>query len=137
MATSEAQIDELIDDLVTSFPPKETEPVKFLASSSTEDSPGCTFRSAKEDSGNALRSAVRVTHDLEVGRAVGHWSQRHRLRHGRPDARDPRHHGAEEPFLRPLFTGEEIWCQLSPSRVPVRTSPVWPVAPKRTATSGS
>ena len=30
MATSEAQIDELIDDLVTSFPPKETEPVKFL-----------------------------------------------------------------------------------------------------------
>ena len=30
MATSTAQIDELIDDLVTSFPPRETEPVTFL-----------------------------------------------------------------------------------------------------------
>ena len=41
MATSEAQIDELIDDLVTSFP-SETEPVEFLANSSIEASPGCT-----------------------------------------------------------------------------------------------
>jgi hypothetical protein len=30
MATTEAQLDELIDDLVSSFPPGETEPVKFL-----------------------------------------------------------------------------------------------------------
>jgi len=29
MATSEAEIDELIEELVTSFPPKETESVKF------------------------------------------------------------------------------------------------------------
>ena len=30
MATSEAELDALIDDLVTTFPPRTTDPVKFL-----------------------------------------------------------------------------------------------------------
>ena len=36
----------------------------------------------------------------------------HRARHGRADDRRARHRRAAGQWLRPLFTGEEVWCQL-------------------------
>jgi len=41
-----------------------------------------------------------------------HCSQPHRVRHGGPDAGGPRHGEAKRPLPAPLFTGEEVWCQL-------------------------
>jgi len=138
MATSEAQIDELIDDLVTSFPPKETERSSSWASSSTEDSPGCTFRSAKEDSGERpqisctryARSRSSARRRPLVANVIGYGMVAPTLvTHGTTEQKSR--------FLRPLFTGEEIWCQLFSE--PGAGSDVAGLAcrAERTATSGS
>ena len=114
MATSEAQIDELIDDLVTSYPPDKTEPVKFLGEQFDRGLAWVHFPGRRRRSrGHARRPALRAcarsrspARPSAIGRNVIGYGM---------VAPTVVTHGTKEQkgrFLRPLFTGEEIWCQL-------------------------
>ena len=113
MATSEAHIDELIDDLVASFPPKETEPVKFLGEQFDRGLAWVHFPMGEGGLGGtpsdqlyALRKISKSGAPSAIGRNVIGYGM---------VAPTVATHGTKEQksrFLRPLFTGEEIWCQL-------------------------
>ncbi|MGD0692859.1 MAG: acyl-CoA dehydrogenase family protein [Acidimicrobiales bacterium] len=113
MATSEAQIDELIDDLVTSFPPNATEPVKFLGEQFDRGLAWVHFPLGEGGLGGtpadqlyALRKISKSGAPSAIGRNVIGYGM---------VAPTVVTHGTKEQksrFLRPLFTGEEIWCQL-------------------------
>jgi len=113
MATSEAQIDELIDDLVTSFPPSATEPVKFLGEQFDRGLAWVHFPLGEGGLGGtpadqlyALRKISKSGAPSAIGRNVIGYGM---------VAPTVVTHGTKEQksrFLRPLFTGEEIWCQL-------------------------
>ena len=127
MATSEAELDELIDDLVSPIPPKTTEPVKFLGEQFDRGLAWVHFPRRRRGLGGtpadqlyALRKISKSGAPSAIGRNVIGYGM---------VAPTVVTHGTQEQksrFLRPLFTGEEIWCQLSPNRAPARTSPVSP-----------
>ena len=113
MPTSDAEIQILIDELIAAFPPATTDPVVFL---------GEQF-----DCGLAW-AHFPVGHGGLGGNPSHHRDVLRRLsKVGAPSANARNvigygmvaptiaEHGTEwqkERFLRPLFTGEEIWCQL-------------------------
>jgi alkylation response protein AidB-like acyl-CoA dehydrogenase len=113
MTTSEADLDALIDELVTAFPPSSTNPSEFL---------GEQF-----DRGLAWTHFPRGHGGLGLTPADQLYTLRRLSKLGAPSAIGRNvigygmvaptivAHGTEEQkqrFLRPLFTGEEIWCQL-------------------------
>ena len=81
---------------------------------STPGWPGCTSRRASAAS--TCRASMQAVVDAELAKAGAPDNDprqdRHRPGHGRADDPGLRHRRAEERFLRPLWTGEEIWCQL-------------------------
>ncbi len=113
MPTSEVDLDASVDDLVAAFPPASTDPVVFL---------GEQF-----DRGLAWAQFPRGNGGLGLTPSDQSQVQRRLARLGAPNAGGRNiigygmvaptlvTHGTEEQkqrFLRPLFTGEEIWCQL-------------------------
>jgi alkylation response protein AidB-like acyl-CoA dehydrogenase len=113
MATSEAQIDELIDDLVGTFPPASTDPVTFLGEQFDRGLAWANFPVGEGGLGaspaeqlHVLRRMARAGAPSAAGRNVIGYGM---------VAPTIVSHGTElqkKRFLRPLFTGEEIWCQL-------------------------
>jgi alkylation response protein AidB-like acyl-CoA dehydrogenase len=113
MTTSEVDLDELIDDLVATHPPASTDPVKFLGeqfdrglawvhfpvsngglSLSPADQLYVQRRLSKLGSTNAAFRNV-IGYGMVAPTLVIHGTEEQKAR-----------------FLRPLFTGEEVWCQL-------------------------
>ena len=113
MATSEADIDRLIDGLVADFPPSSTDPVTFLGAQFDRGLAWAHFPVGLGGLGAtpaeqlyALRTLSRLGAPSAAGRNVIGYGM---------CAPTIVAHGTEwqkERFLRPLFTGEEIWCQL-------------------------
>jgi alkylation response protein AidB-like acyl-CoA dehydrogenase len=113
MASNEATIDSLIEELITSFPPASTEPKIFLGEQFDR---GLAWIHFPEGSGGLGLSPAdqlygqRKLSKLGVASAMG----RNVIGYGMV-APTIAAHGTDEQrarFLRPLFTGEEIWCQL-------------------------
>ena len=113
MATSEAQIDQLIDELVSSFPPATTDPVVFLGEQFDRGLAWAHFPVGEGGLGATpaeqlyvLRRMSRVGAPSALGRNV--------IGYGMVAPTIVAHGTTEQKqrFLRPLFTGEEIWCQL-------------------------
>ena len=113
MATTEAQLDALIDDLVTAFPPATSDPVSFLGeqfdrglawvhfpvgSGGLGGSPADQLYALRRISKLGAPSAIMrnvIGYGMVAPTVVAHGTDEQRSR-----------------YLRPLFTGEEIWCQL-------------------------
>jgi alkylation response protein AidB-like acyl-CoA dehydrogenase len=113
MATSEAQIDQLIDELVTQFPPKTTDPVTFLGEQFDRGLAWAHFPVGEGGLGATpteqlyvLRRMSKLGAPSAVGRnVIGYGMVAPTIvAHGTPEQKAR--------FLRPLFTGAEIWCQL-------------------------
>jgi len=113
MALSEAALDGRIEDLVESFPPQSTNPVTFLGEQFDRGLAWVHFPEGlgglggtPADQLHVLRRLSRLGAPTAAGRNVIGYGM---------VAPTIATHGTDEQkrrFLRPLFTGEEIWCQL-------------------------
>jgi len=113
MATSEADVDELIDDLIASYPLQSTDPVTFLGEQFDR---GLAWLHFPVGAGGLGLSPADQLHALRRLLKAGAPSagMRNIIGYGMV-APTIVSHGTDEQksrFLRPLFTGEEIWCQL-------------------------
>jgi alkylation response protein AidB-like acyl-CoA dehydrogenase len=113
MAASEANLDVLIDDLVTTYPIESTDPVKFLGEQFDR---GLAWVHFPEGNGGLGLSPADQLYAMRRLSALGAPSaiMRNIIGYGMV-APTIATHGTDEQksrFLRPLFTGEEIWCQL-------------------------
>jgi len=113
MTVSGADLDTLIDELVATFPPSSTNPVEFLGEQFDRGLAWTHFPVGNGGLGltpadqlYALRRLSKLGAPSAVGRNVIGYGM---------VAPTIVAHGTDEQkqrFLRPLFTGEEIWCQL-------------------------
>ncbi|MDE3007983.1 MAG: acyl-CoA dehydrogenase family protein [Acidobacteriota bacterium] len=113
MALSEAQLDDRINELVTNFPPGSTPPMVFLGEQFDQGLAWVHFpegagglNGSPADQLYVLRRLSRLGAPTAAGRNVIGYGM---------VAPTIVIHGTDEQkqrFLRPLFTGEEIWCQL-------------------------
>ncbi len=111
--TTSSVIDELIDGLVKDFPPQQTDPVVFLGEQFDRGLAWAHFRvglgglgGTPTDQLHVLRRMAQLNAPSAAGRNVIGYGM---------VAPTIATHGSDEQrrrFLRPLFTGEEIWCQL-------------------------
>jgi alkylation response protein AidB-like acyl-CoA dehydrogenase len=113
VVTSEAQIDDLIDDLIRAFPPASTDPAVFLGAQFDRGLAWANFPEGEGGLGatpaeqlHVLRRMARAGAPSAAGRnIIGYGMVAPTIvAHGTPEQKHR--------FLRPLFTGEEIWCQL-------------------------
>ncbi|MFY9784005.1 MAG: acyl-CoA dehydrogenase family protein [Acidimicrobiales bacterium] len=113
MATSEVDLDELIDDLVATYPPASTDPVKFLGEQFDRGLAWVHFPVG--NGGLSLTPADQLHVQRRLSKlGAANAAMRNIIGYGMV-APTLVIHGTEEQkarFLRPLFTGEEIWCQL-------------------------
>lgn len=113
MTTSEAALDDLIDDLVTTYSPTTTDPVKFLGEQFDR---GLAWVHFPVGHGGLGLTPTDQLHTLRRLSEVGapHSARTNPLGYGMV-APTIVAHGTEDQktrYLRQLFTGEEIWCQL-------------------------
>jgi alkylation response protein AidB-like acyl-CoA dehydrogenase len=113
VTTSESELDGLIDDLVTAYPPATTDPVKFLGEQFDR---GLAWAHFPVGHGGLGLGPIDQLHTLRRLSELGapHSMRTNPLGYGMV-APTIVAHGTEEQksrYLRPLFTGEEIWCQL-------------------------
>jgi alkylation response protein AidB-like acyl-CoA dehydrogenase len=106
-------IDELIDDLVASFPPASTDPVRFLAAQFDRGLAWAHFPVGDGGLGGTPADHQHVLRRLSQLRAPS-AAGRNVIGYGMVAPTIVAHGTVEQRrrFLRPLFTGEEIWCQL-------------------------
>jgi hypothetical protein len=109
----EKHIDELIDSFLEEFPPASTDPVTFLWAQFDRGLAWLHFPEGQGGRGGSpagqlqvLRRMARAGAPSAAGRnVIGYGMVAPTiLVHGTDEQR--------QRFLRPLFTGEEIWCQL-------------------------
>ena len=113
MALSETQLDERIDDLVSNFPPGATPPITFLGEQFDRGLAWVHFPEGEGGLGGTPADQLYVLRRLS-GLGAPTAAGRNVIGYGMV-APTIVSHGTEEQkerFLRPLFTGEEIWCQL-------------------------
>jgi alkylation response protein AidB-like acyl-CoA dehydrogenase len=113
MAVNEVDLDELIDDLVATFPPESTDPVKFLGEQFDRGLAWVHFPEGNGGLGLTPADQLHVMRRLSKLGAIN-AAMRNVIGYGMV-APTLVIHGTDEQkarFLRPLFTGEEIWCQL-------------------------
>jgi alkylation response protein AidB-like acyl-CoA dehydrogenase len=113
MATTELEMDRLIDELVTAFPPATTEPVVFMGEQFDRGLAFVNFARGEGGLGGAPADQLYASRRLAklgapsalLRNVIGYGMVAPTLVvHGTPEQRSR--------YLRPLFTGEEIWCQL-------------------------
>ena len=113
MATTEAEIDQLVDDLVTAFPPATTDPEVFLGEQFDRGLAFVHFATGEGGLGGtpadqlyAMRKLSKLGAPSAMGRnVIGYGMVAPTIAiHGTPEQKHR--------YLRPLFTGEEVWCQL-------------------------
>ena len=113
MAITQEKIDELINELVAQFPPATTDPVTFLRAQFDR---GLAWAHFPPGHGGLGATPTDQLYVLRRMAALGAPSAagRNVIGYGMV-APTIVIHGTEEQrsrFLRPLFSGEEIWCQL-------------------------
>jgi len=113
VSADEARVNRLIDELLTEYPPSSTKPAVFLGAQYDK---GLAWVHFPEGLGGlGLSPKLQKTINERVFAAGG----------PNPVVRNPIGHGMTGPtvavwgseaqkqrYLRPLFTGEEVWCQL-------------------------
>jgi alkylation response protein AidB-like acyl-CoA dehydrogenase len=113
VAVSDAEIDRRIDELVSEFPPETTEPEMFLSQQFDRGLAWIHFPEGLGGLGGTPAQQLRVLRGLSGAHApsammrnvIGYGMVAPTLvTHGTPEQ--------QKRYLRPLFTGEEIWCQL-------------------------
>ena len=113
MATTELEMDRLIDELVTAFPPASTDPVVFMGEQFDRGLAFVHFAPSEGGLGGAPADQLYASRRLAklgapsalLRNVIGYGMVAPTLVvHGTPAQRAR--------YLRPLFTGEEIWCQL-------------------------
>ncbi len=111
--TEEARVDEAIEDLLAEHPPKDTPVVEFLGAQFDSGLAWVHYDDGFGGLGLAARHQKTINERLaEAGAPMA--MGRNPIGHGM-SAPTIYTHGSEEQkrrYLRPLFTGEEIWCQL-------------------------
>ena len=113
VASEEASVDSLIDELLTTFPPAQVSPRDFLGAQYDAGLAWVHFPVGFGGLGLSPKHQRRINERLFAAGAPN------------PQARNPIGHGMCAPtvvewgsdeqrgrYLRPLFTGEEVWCQL-------------------------
>src|SRR5690349_15763196 len=113
VTSDEQRVIDLVDDLLASFPPRQTEPKVFLGEQFDRGLAWVHF--PEGNGGLELSPKLQKTINERIFGAGG----------PNPYARNPIGYGVCGPtvvvwgsdeqkqrYLRPLFTGEEIWCQL-------------------------
>jgi alkylation response protein AidB-like acyl-CoA dehydrogenase len=108
-----ANVDELVDQLLTDFPPKETKPEKFLGEQFDRGLAWLHFPEGQGGLGLTPKDQQQAQQRLNKGGAPV-AGMRNPIGYGMC-APTIVAHGTEEQkarYLRPLFTSEEIWCQL-------------------------
>ncbi|MEO5901426.1 MAG: acyl-CoA dehydrogenase family protein [Ilumatobacteraceae bacterium] len=113
LTADEQQVSDLVDQLLSEFPPKQTDTVTFLG--------------AQFDKGLAWVQFPEGYGGLGLNPKLQRLINERVFAHGAPNAsyRNPIGYGMTGPtvavwgsdeqkrrYLRPLFTGEEVWCQL-------------------------
>ena len=113
MTTQEDQVDELVDKLLAEVPPSEVSPVEFLGAQFDRGLAWVHFPKGEGGLGFSPTLQPRVVRRLNEGGAP-QAAFRNLIGYGMV-APTLVVHGTEEQkarYLRPLFTAEEIWCQL-------------------------
>jgi alkylation response protein AidB-like acyl-CoA dehydrogenase len=107
------RVDHLVDELLADFPPATTDPVVFLGEQFDRGLAWVHFGEGEGGLGLSPALFPRVTSRLAEAGAPS-TALRNVIGYGMV-APTVATHGTEEQkrrYLRPLFTGEEIWCQL-------------------------
>lgn len=113
MSDSQTELEALVDELVAAFPPSATDPVTFLGEQFDRGLAWVHFPVGCGGLGRSPADQLIVLRRLSRAGAPT-ASGRNIIGYGMV-APTIVAHGTEEQkrrFLRPLFTGEEIWCQL-------------------------
>jgi alkylation response protein AidB-like acyl-CoA dehydrogenase len=111
--TDEARVDELIDELLAAHPPKSTPPQEFLGAQFDAGLAWVHF--AIGDGGLDLPGSLQrhINARLQEAGAPNAWVY-NPIGHGMcgPTVEVWGSPAQKQRYLRPLFTGEEVWCQL-------------------------
>ena len=112
-SADEKRVDDLVDQLLAEFPPKSTDPTTFLGAQFDRGLAWVHFDEGNGGLGLNPKLQRTINERLSAAGAPN------------PVARNPIGHGMCGPtvavwgsaeqkkrYLRPLFTGEEVWCQL-------------------------
>jgi len=113
LTADEQKVSSLIDELLSEFPPRSTDPATFLGAQFDKGLAWVHFEPGHGGLGLNPKLQRSINERLFAAGALN------------PDARHPIGHGMCGPtvavwgsaeqkkrYLRPLFTGEEVWCQL-------------------------
>lgn len=113
MSTTTTELDQLVDELVRDYPPASTPPVEFLGEQFDRGLAWVHFPAGQGGRGGSPADQLHVLRRLAALRAptaggrnvIGYGMVAPTIVAHGTDAQRTR-------FLRPLFTGQEIWCQL-------------------------
>ncbi len=114
VTTDEELVHSKIKDLLASHDPASTPAVEFLGARFDAGLAWVSFPVGLGGLGVSPDLQGLVERELRAVDAPNEIGpQRHRLRHGGPDASSPTAPtSSRSGYLRPLFTCEEVWCQL-------------------------
>ena len=113
VTTDERQVSDLIDELLEQFPPTTSSTVDFLGAQFDKGLAWVHFPEGFGGLGISPKLQKTINERIAAGRGPQPLlPQPDRLRHVRADGGRVGERGPEARYLRPLFTGEEIWCQL-------------------------
>jgi alkylation response protein AidB-like acyl-CoA dehydrogenase len=111
--TAEARVDALLDDLLEQFPPSTTDPVTFLGEQFDRGMAWVHF--PEGHGGLGLVPKHQKTINERIAAAGGPNAMfRNPIGYGMcgPTVVEWGSEEQKQRYLRPLFTGEEVWCQL-------------------------
>jgi alkylation response protein AidB-like acyl-CoA dehydrogenase len=111
--TDERRVDELVDDLLRDLPPASTSPVEFLGAQFDRGLAWVHF--PEGDGGLGLSPRLQRAINERIFAAGGpNPVYRNPIGHGMcgPTVVEWGTEAQKDRYLRPMFTGEEVWCQL-------------------------